>query len=129
MRSGSMPKSRSKLKSLSFAEALIDPTPEEKKARERVDAKKRRNKKPEEGKDGKKKEAFIIRQSFDNIGRELISLVSTALREIGKQAIEGPTKAGNEMPLPLAQTQTQVCWHSCLVLPPAAPVWRRRSGW
>ena len=68
MRSGSLPKH--KLKSLSFADALMDPTPEEKKARERVDAKKRRNKKvPEEGKEEKKKEAFIIRQSFDNMGR------------------------------------------------------------
>ena len=34
MRSGSLPKH--KLKSLSFAEALMSPTPEEKKARERV---------------------------------------------------------------------------------------------
>ena len=92
MRSGSLPKH--KLKSLSFAEALMSPTPEEKKARERVDAKKRRNKKPEEGKEENKKEAFKICQSFDNIGRELISLVSTTLREIGKQDIEGPTKAG-----------------------------------
>ena len=56
MRSGSLPKS--KLKALSFAEAVMSPTPEEKKARERVDAKKRRNKKPEEGKEEKKKEAF-----------------------------------------------------------------------
>ena len=94
MRSGSMPKSgKGKLKSLSFAAALVDPTPEEKKARERVDARKRRNKKPEEGKEEKKNEAFVIRQSFDNIGRELISLVSTTLREIGKQDIEAPTKA------------------------------------
>ena len=103
-----MPKSKSKLKSLSFAEALVDPTPEEQKARERVDAKKRRNKKPEEVKDAKKKEAFKIRQSFDNIGRELISLVSTTLREIGKQDIEGPTKADNEMLLPLAQKMCKV---------------------
>ena len=74
MRSGSLPKSksRSKLKGLSFADAVMSPTPEEKKARERVDAKKRRNKKPEEGKEEKKKEAFVIRQSFDSIGRELI---------------------------------------------------------
>ena len=34
MRSGSMPKSKSNLKSLSFAEALMSPTPEEQKARE-----------------------------------------------------------------------------------------------
>ena len=79
MRSGSPPKR--KLKSLSFAEALMGPTPEEKKARGRVEARKRRRKKePEEGKDGKKKEAFIICQSFDNIGRELISLVATSLQ-------------------------------------------------
>ena len=71
MRSGSLPET--KLKSLSVAEALMIPTPEEKKARERVDAKKRRSKKTEEGKEEKKKEAFKIRQSFDNIGRELIS--------------------------------------------------------
>ena len=38
MRSGSPPKH--KLKSLSFADALMSPTPEEKKARERVDARK-----------------------------------------------------------------------------------------
>ena len=91
MISGSLPKS--KLKSLSFADAVMSPTPEEKKARERVDAKKRRNKKPEEGNEEEKKEAFVIRQSFDNIGRELISLVSTTLQEIGKQDIEAPTKA------------------------------------
>ena len=72
----------------------MSPTPEEKKAKARVDAKKRRNKKtPEEGKDDKKKEAFIIRQSFDNMGRESISLISTTLREIGKQDIEVLTKA------------------------------------
>ena len=108
MRSGSMPKSKSKLKSLSFAEALVAPTPEEQKARERVDAKKRRNKKPEEVKDAKKKEAFIIRQSFDNIGRELISLISTTLREIGKIDIESPTPADNQMLLPLAQKMCKV---------------------
>ena len=73
-----------------------------------MDAKKRRNKKPEEVKDTKKKEAFIIRQSFDNIGRELISLVSTTLREIGKQDIEAPTKADNEMLLPLAEKMSKV---------------------
>ena len=78
-RSGSLPKS--KLKSLSFAEAFVSPTPEEQKARERVEARKRRHKKDsEEGKDGKKKDAFIIRQSFDVVGRELISLVAATLR-------------------------------------------------
>ena len=99
-----------KLKALSFDDALQSPTPEVKKARERVDAKKRRNKKPEEGKEEKKKEAFVIRQSFDNIGRELISLVSTTLREIGKQDIEAPTKADNDnvMLLPLARKMSKV---------------------
>ena len=60
MRSGSL--SKSKLKTLSFAEALMSPTPEEKNAREQVDAKKRQNKKPEGGKEEKKKESFVIRQ-------------------------------------------------------------------
>ena len=55
MRRESLPKQT--LKSLRFAEALMSPTPEEKKARGRVEARKRRNKKePEEGKDVKKKE-------------------------------------------------------------------------
>ena len=66
MRSGSLPKH--KLMPLIFAGALVSPTPEEQKARERVDARKRRSKKvPEEGKEEKKKEAFIIRQPFDNM--------------------------------------------------------------
>ena len=46
---------------------------------------------PEEGKDGKKKGPFVIRQSFDAIGREWISLVAAAtleLREIGKQDVK-----------------------------------------
>ena len=91
MRSGSLPKQ--KLKSLSFAEALMSPTPEEQNARGRVEARERQNKKePEEGNDGKKKEAFIIRHSFDNIGRELISLGVTTLRESGKQDVEAPAK-------------------------------------
>ena len=78
MRSGSFPKH--KLKSPSFDDALMSPTPEEQKARGRVEARKRRNMKdPEEGKDWKKKAAFIIRQSWDNIGRELISFVATTL--------------------------------------------------
>ena len=106
MRSGSLHKH--KLKTLSFAEALMSPTPEEKKARERVDAKKRRNKKPEGGKEEEKKEAFVIRQSFDTIGRELIALVPTTIREIGKQDIEAPAKADNEMLLPLAQKMSKV---------------------
>ena len=50
-----------------------------------------------EGKDGKKKGAFVIRQSFDEIGRESISLVSTAVREIGKQDVEALTKADKTM--------------------------------
>ena len=103
----SLPKQ--KLKALSFAEALMSPTPEEKKARGRVEARHRRNKKgPEEGKGAKKKEAFIIRQSFDNIGRELVSLVATPLREIGKQDVEAPTKADETVLLPLAQKMGKV---------------------
>ena len=99
----------SKLKSLSFADALASPTPEEQKARERVEARKRRHKKdPEEGKDEKKKEPFIIRQSVDAIGRELISLVAATLREIGKQDVEAPTKADETMLLPLAQKISKV---------------------
>ena len=52
MRGGSQPP-KHKLKTLSCADALIAPTPEEKKARERVEARTRRNKKqdPEEGKE------------------------------------------------------------------------------
>ena len=86
----------------------MSPTPEEEKARDRVHAKKQRSKKPVEGKEEKKKEAFAIHQSFGNIGRELISLVSTTLREIGKQDIEAPTKADNDMLLPLAQKMSKV---------------------
>ena len=78
MRSVSLPKH--KLKALSFADALRAPTPEEQNARERVEMRKRRHKKgPEEGKEGKKKEPFIIRPTFDAIGRELISLVPATL--------------------------------------------------
>ena len=74
-----------------------------------MDARKRRNKQPEEGnKEEKKKEAILIRQSFDNIGRELISLVATTLREIGKQEIVAPTKADSDMLLPLAQKMSKV---------------------
>ena len=108
MKSGSLPKT--KLKFLSFAEALMSPTPEEKRARERVEARNRRNKqKPEGGKDKKKKkEAFVIQQPFDNMGRELISLISTTLRKIGKQDVEAPTKADETMLLPLAQKMSKV---------------------
>ena len=67
MRSGSNPP-KHKLKTMSFADALPSPTPEEQKARERVEARKRRHKKdpdsvPEEGNGGKKEE-FIIRPAF-----------------------------------------------------------------
>ena len=58
MRSGSLPKH--KLKTLSFADALPGPTPEEQTARGRVEARKRRHKKgPEEEKGGKKEPFFI----------------------------------------------------------------------
>ena len=74
-----------------------------------MEARKRRHKKePEEGKDGKKKEAFVIRQSFGAIRRELISLVAATLREIGKQDVEAPTKADETMLLPLAQKMSKV---------------------
>ena len=113
MRSGSLLKHKLKTLSFaetrSFAEALVSPTPEEQKARERVHARKRRHKKdPEEGHDGKKKEAFIIRQSVDNIGRELISLVAATLQEIGKKDVEAPTKVDKNMLLPLAQKMSKV---------------------
>ena len=66
MRSGSLPKH--KPKTLSFADALTSPTPVEQKVRARVEMRKRRHKKdPEEGKEGKKKEPFIIRPTFDAI--------------------------------------------------------------
>ena len=77
-----------------------------------MEARKRRNKKePEEGKGAKKKEAFIIRQSFHNIGRGLISLVATTLREVGKQDVEAPTKADETMLLPLPQKMGKVFDH------------------
>ena len=103
MRSGSNPP-KHKLEPPGFADALAAQTPEEKKARARVEARKRRNKKqdPEEGKEGKKDE-FIIGPTFDATGRELTFLVAAALREIGKQDIEGLTKADEAMLLPLAQ--------------------------
>ena len=74
-----------------------------------MEARKRRHTKdPEEGKDGKKKEPFIIRQSSDAIGRDLISRVADTLREICKQDVEAPTKAEETMPLPLAQKMSKV---------------------
>ena len=136
IRSGSPP--TSKPKTLSFAGAAMSPALEEKKARERVDAKKRRNKEPEEGKEEKKNEAFVIRQSFDNIGRELISLASTTLQEMGKQDIEAPTKADNDMLLPLAQKMSKViavkrrqCEQNSLEdrVMPMALIWRGRNHW
>ena len=42
------------------------------------------------------------------MGRELISLISTTLREIGKQDVEAPTKADETMLLPLAQKMIKV---------------------
>ena len=47
-------------------------------------------------------EPFIIRPTFDAIGRELISRVAATLRAIGKQDVEAPTQADGTMPLPLA---------------------------
>ena len=108
MRSGSLPKH--KLKTLSFAEALVRPTctPEEQNARGRVKTGKRHEKEPEEGKDGKKKGVFLLRQSFDNIGQELISHVAATLREIVKQDVEAPAKAAGTMPLSLTQKMSKV---------------------
>ena len=65
MRSGSQPHKHK----LTFADALVAaPAPEEKKVRDRVEARKERNKKsdPEEEKAGKKDE-FVIRPIFDAI--------------------------------------------------------------
>ena len=56
----------------------------------------------------KKKEAFISWESFDNMGQELISLISTTLQEIGKQDVEAPTKADKIMLLPLAQKMSKI---------------------
>ena len=108
MRSGSQPP-KLKLKSPSFADALVASTPEEEKARERVEARKRRNKKqdPEEGKEGKKDD-FVIRPTFDAIGRETISIVSATLCEVGKQDIEDPTTVDETMLLPLAQKMSKM---------------------
>ena len=104
-----------KLKTLSFAiaDALAAPTPEEEKARERAEARKRRNNKhdPEEGKAGKTGRNPTYTLNCDAIiiiGRELISLVAATIREIGKRNVEAPTKADETMLLPLAQTMSKV---------------------
>ena len=108
MRSGSQPPKHT-LKALSFADALIASTPEEKKARERVEARKRRNKEqdPEEGKEGDNDD-FAIRPTCDAIGRELISLVAGTLQEIGKQDVESLTRADETILLPLAQKMSKL---------------------
>ena len=106
MRSGSHP---SKLK-LTFDDAVVAaPTPDEKKAPARVEEMKRNNKQngPEEGKAGKQDD-FVLRPTYDAIGRELFSLVAAALREIGKQDMETPTKADKTMLLPLAQKMGKI---------------------
>ena len=76
---------------------------DEKNARDRAEARKRRNKKqsPEEGTAGKQGD-FVL-PTYDAIGRELISVVADTLREIGKHDMESPTKADETMLLPLAQ--------------------------
>ena len=83
---------------------MAAPTPDEKKARERVEARKRRSKKqgPEEGKAGKQG-VFVMRPTYGALCRELISLVTATLQGIGKQNMESPTKADETMLLPLAQ--------------------------
>ena len=67
-----------------------------------MEARKRKNKQKgsEEGKAGEQ-DGFIRRPTFDVIGRELIALVVATLREISKQEIESPTKADENMLLPL----------------------------
>ena len=67
-----------------------------------MEAQKRKNKQngAEEG-NADKQDEFRLRRTFDAIARELISLVASALREIGKQDIESPTKAVENMLLPL----------------------------
>ena len=56
---------------------------------------------PREGKGSKKDDfEFVIRPTFDAVGRELISFVTATLREICKQDVEGPTTADETMLLP-----------------------------
>ena len=99
MGSGSLPTLTHTAKSLGFADDALGPTPEDQNARGRVNAKKGQNRqvKPEEGKEEKKK-GFVIRQSFDNTGRELISLASTTLRGMNKQDIEASAMQGRVLP-------------------------------
>ena len=58
---------------------------EEKKAQDRVEARKQRNKQkgPVEGKAGKQDD-FVLRPTYDAIGRELISLVADTLRLVSR---------------------------------------------
>ena len=44
----------------------------------------------------------MLRSTYHAVGRELFSIVAAALREIGKQDMERPTKADETMLLPLA---------------------------
>ena len=114
MRSGRLLKH--KLKTLSFADALLSPTPAEQKAREQdfnnSGGEKETTQEGPRGGQGweepKKTEPFIIRPTFGAIGRELFSRVAATLQEIGKQDVEAPTKADEPMLLPLAQTMSKV---------------------
>ena len=113
MRSGSQPSKLKLMIMITFADAVVAaPTPEEKKAQEQVEALKQRNKKQglEAGSAGKQKN-FVLRPTYDAIGRELISLAAATLRAIGKQDAEPPTKADRTMPLPLAQKRGKVFGH------------------
>ena len=56
---------------------------------------------PKEGKAGQQHE-FVLRPTLKAPGRDLISLVAAALRNIGKRAIESQTKADENVLLPLA---------------------------
>ena len=135
-KSGSQP---SKL-NLTFADTGVTaPTPEEKKARERVEEGTQRNKKkgPVEGKAGKQDD-FVLRPTYDAIGRESISVMAAALREVGKQDMESLAKADEVMLLPLVDVQIfgrcasrqvpeQSSWRGWVT--PMVSIWRGKNQW
>ena len=113
MKSGSQPH-KPACSTLTFADAVaVARTPEEQKARQRAEARNRKNRQkgPEEGKVCKQDE-FILMPTFDAICRELTFLAAATIREIGKQEIESPTKAADNMPLPLAQNMGKIIGRS-----------------
>ena len=86
---------------LTFADAAAAaPAPEGNKARGRVEARKRRNKKqgPEEG-HARKQGGFVLRPTHDATGRGLVSLGAATRRETGKRGMESPTEADGALPL------------------------------